>query len=138
MKQKKKLKQKAKSIEEANEFVQNLLQLTPEDLGRALDISETYTIEQAWSKIAMILAQSKNLLTLTELNDAEIKRLSPLLVEQRIYNSGILEKFITGILLMRISKNRKGRVELKEIAVGLRSREEEKTKSLRRLFRGLS
>ena len=106
--------------------------LKPEDFQG----EDIYTQEQAWAKIGMILAKTKAPLTMSDLHESEIGRLAPIVAEEMLYDSDVLKGFVRSILLLRVSKNRGGRQELKEIATSSREDQAKRLRGLRGLFAG--
>lgn len=98
---------------------------------------EVLSPEEAQARISLILAESKNIHFMTELKDEEVKLLAGLKSVAQMYGAEFLTKFIKNFLEMRISLNRKGRLEIKDVARGGVAGEEKMRKGLKSMILGL-
>jgi len=113
------------------EEVQNLPSINIED-------DEGLTVDEALAKVAMILASTKEPKTQTELDEPEIKALASLIVVAHTMKDAMLTKFCTEFMLLRVSKARKGRQELLDIARASREVPEHRLSRLKSLFSGIT
>lgn len=86
----------------------------------------------------MILAQTKTPITQTEIDEPEIKALASLHVVAEKMNDTMLKSFCTHFMLLRVSKSRRGRGELLDIARASRDVPEQKLSRLKSLFSGIT
>ena len=98
---------------------------------------EVLTPEEAQSRIAFLLAQTKEPDLMSELGGEEIKLLSALQTIADETDADILDEFITNFLRMRVSLRRKGRTEIMEIARAGGGTEERMRKGLKSMILGL-
>jgi hypothetical protein len=103
-----------------------------------LDDDEGLTVDEALAKVAMILAGVKEPRTQSEIDEPEIRALASLHVVAEKMNDKMLKSFCNEFLLLRVSKNRKGRGELLDIARASRDIPEQKLGRLRTLFSGIT
>ena len=103
-----------------------------------LDDDEGMTVDEALAKVAMILASTKDTHTLSEIDEPEIKNLSSLMVVAHKMSDDMLKQFCTNFLRLRVSKSRKGRTEMLDIARAAREIPEQKLSRLRSIFSGIT
>lgn len=103
-----------------------------------IDLSEdeSLTIDEALAKVAIILARSDKIAILTELDDREIKLCAALYTIADRTKDVMIANFLLHFLELRVSKARKGRSELLEIAKSAREQPEQRFSRLRNLFGG--
>lgn len=112
----------------------------PVELNLDLDSDESLSQEEAFAKIALILAETKNPKLLTELDEYEIKLCAALfsVCEQlKLNNVGgdeMLTSFLDNFLKLRVSHRRLGRKELLEIARSAQQAPEQRFSRLRNIF----
>ena len=78
------------------------------------------TTDEAFAKIVVELANTKNPEVLSDLSDDEIKYIAALSVVAEKTKDDMLTSFINKFLLLRVSRNRKGRLELLKVAQAAR------------------
>lgn len=103
-----------------------------------LEEDEGMTVDEALAKVAMILAQTKNPTTQTEVDEPEIRAIACLMVVADKMNDKMLKNFCNQFMLLRVSKSRKGRGELLDIARASRDVPEQKLGRLKSLFSGIT
>ena len=103
------------------------------DVSQPID-TFTPTKEEALGKIAMKLAETEDEKILTELKDEHIAKITSLLSVAEKYNIPIYEKICETFMRLKVSKDRKGRKELLEIAKAVRDEELGKMNKLKNLF----
>ncbi len=97
---------------------------------------EQLTPEEAQSKIALMLAQSKHLETMSETTDAEVKLIGALSTIGRVYNISLINEYLHHYLSLKISLHRQGRKEIQEVAKPHGSSEERMKSSLKSMLLG--
>lgn len=83
------------------------------------DISEfgmTQTIDESLAQAISVLTETKKKKILSELENREIFYLAILYSQSKEFDDDLLEDFLKQFLIFRISKERKGRKEIVEIA----------------------
>lgn len=111
------------------------LQLPTVDVGEDF---ENLTVDEALAKVAMILAQTKEEKTLTELDDNEIKLCASLYAVADKTHDKMITSFLMNFLRLRVSHKRQGRKELLEVARSGQQREELRSSRLKQFFGGLT
>lgn len=102
-----------------------------------LDDDEGMTVDEALAKVAMLLAKTENPKVQSEVNETEIRHCAALFVVAEKMQDTMLTSFLQNFLLLRVSKSRKGRSELLEIARAAREIPDQKMGRLKSLFQGL-
>lgn len=95
------------------------------------------TVDEALAKVAMLLAKVHEPKTLSEVNEAEIRHASSLFVVAKKMDDAMLANFLESFLLLRVSKARKGRDELLQIARSAKEAGENRTGRLKSFLQGL-
>jgi len=75
-------------------------------------------VEESRAKISLLLADTTNPEMLSELAPDKVIQVAVLKSLAEEYNSTLLAKFIRDYLLLQVSRNRKGREEIIEVATG--------------------
>ncbi len=97
---------------------------------------EVTTVDEAIAKIAMILGKSEKIRLLTDIDDAEIKQVAALLVVADVVKDDNLKNFCVNFMELRVSKKRKGRTELLDLAKSSGQAAQQKLGFVRRIFGG--
>ncbi|MGD9381717.1 MAG: hypothetical protein PVI03_04660 [Candidatus Thorarchaeota archaeon] len=97
---------------------------------------EQLSPEEAQSKIAMMLAQSKHLETMSETTDAEVKLIGALSTIGKKFEIGLINDYLTHYLSLKISLHRQGRKEIQEVARPSGGHEEKMKSSLKQMLLG--
>jgi hypothetical protein len=92
--------------------------------------------EEAQSKIAIMLAESKHLETMSETTDAEVKLIGALSTIGERFELGMLNGYLKHYLQLKVSLHRQGRKEIQEVARPSPQREEQTKNSLRNMLLG--
>ncbi len=100
------------------------------------DTDASLTPEEAQSKIALMLADSRNLETMSETNEAEVKLIGALATIGSSYNMRLLNNYIAKYLSLKISLHRQGRKEIQEVARPQAGGEEKMRSSLKAILLG--
>jgi hypothetical protein len=97
-------------------------------------IGDISTSEEALGKIMALLADESKKFMITELEPDEIVYLAGLLAVAEKYNIKMLRDFIYYLMLLRISKNRKGREEIINLGGARMAAQESLKQRLGRMF----
>jgi len=92
--------------------------------------------DEARAKIATMLIDRKNRETMSELNDYEIFQLSVVNAIAKRFNINIVRQWVSELLDFKVSRARKGREEVKEVAQPSLRREQSEKKSVMDLIMG--
>ena len=98
------------------------------------DFDSGMTTDEAIAKIGMILAESRDPMLLSEIDEHEIKACAALLVVAKKCGDHMLKEFVFNYLRLRVSKKRKGRSELLDIARSAKEVPEQRLSGLRKFF----
>ena len=98
---------------------------------------EILTPEEAQSKIALLLAETKEPKLMSELGAEEVKLVSALKTVADEVEAEMLKMFIDNFLQMRVSLKRQGRREILEVSRATTGTEERMRKGLRSVILGL-
>lgn len=102
-----------------------------------VDVDEGLSVDEALAKVAMLLANVKEPRVLSEVNEEEIKLCSALFVVANRMQDKMLADFLANFLLLRVSKKRKGRDELLQIAKSAREASTNMAGRLKNLLTGV-
>ena len=116
-------------IREAGQFV--------DQYDKLAQSSEVTTPDEAIAKISMILADSKEVDILSDLTTDEVAMLSALKTVAVHTKNSLLLTFIENFLRFRISRNRKGREEIIQVARARGGDEERARKGFRSMILGM-
>jgi len=97
-------------------------------------LGDISTSEEALGKIMGLLADESKKFMITDLDPDEIIHLAGLLSVAEKYNITILRNFIYYLMLLRISKNRKGREEIIRLGGARMEQQENLRQRLGKLF----
>lgn len=97
---------------------------------------EQLSPEEAQSRIAMMLASSKNLETMSETTDAEVKLVGALSTIGSKFNIGLINEYLAHYLSLKISLHRQGRKEIQEVAKPSQGHEEKMRGNLKAMLLG--
>ena len=106
------------------------------DVNISWSDDENLSSEEAQSRIAMMLARTQNLETLSETNIDEVKLVSALSTISKRYNLSMVNDYISNYLKLKVSLHRQGRKEIQEIAKPSQGGEERAKTGLRSLLLG--
>lgn len=101
-----------------------------------IDMDEGMSSDEALAKAVITLAKSDKIKILTELSDNEIKLCSALYVVGTKMNDEMLLQFLTEFLNLRVSKTRKGRLEILKIAQSSAERQDSRLSKFKSIFMG--
>jgi hypothetical protein len=116
-------------IKEAGQFV--------DEYDKLAQSSEVTTPDEAIAKISMILADSKEVDILSDLTSDEVALLSSLKTVAVHTENTLLSSFVNNFLRFRISRNRKGREEIIQVARARGGEEEKMRKGFRSMVLGM-
>lgn len=85
-------------------------------------IDDVSSSDEATAKIMALLANDDKFKVISELSDAEIHSFAALQSIAETYKSKLLQSYIKNVLLMKISRHRKGRTEVIELGIADRKR----------------
>ena len=102
-----------------------------------LDAEDGLSIDEALAKVAMLLAQVKDPRVLSEVSEEEIKLCASLYVVAEKMEDKMLASFLLNFLMLRVSKKRKGRDELLQIARSAREATSNAMGRMKALFSGM-
>lgn len=94
------------------------------------------SIDEALAQISLLLARVKDVTVLTDLDDNEIKDVASLMAVADRMDDDMMKKWIHYFLKLRVSKARKGRIELLEIAKASKEAMDKKLSGLNQLLGG--
>jgi hypothetical protein len=97
-------------------------------------LTDISTSEEALGKIMALLADESKKFMITDLDPDEIVSLSGLLAVAEKYNITMLRNFIYYLMLLRISKSRKGREEIIKLGGARMEAQENLRQRLGKLF----
>lgn len=97
---------------------------------------EQLSPEEAQSKIAMMLAVSKHLETMSETTEPEVKLIGALSTIGEQFQIGLLNDYIKHYLSLKISLHRQGRKEIQEVARPSAGSDEKMKSSLKSMLLG--
>ena len=97
-------------------------------------LGDISTSEEALGKIMGLLADESKKFMITDLDPDEVIHLAGLLSVAEKYNITILRNFIYYLMLLRISKNRKGREEIIKLGGARMEQQENLRQRLGKLF----
>ena len=95
------------------------------------------TVDEALAKVSMLLAKTENPKVLSEVSENEIKYCSALFSVAEKMKDEMQLDFLKNFLLLRVSKARKGRQELLQIAQSVRELPETRMNRLKTFFSGI-
>ena len=101
-----------------------------------LELDELLSPEEAQSKIAIMLANTENLETLSELNEDEVKLVSALITISKEFKIGLLDNYLAKFLQLKVSLHRQGRREISDIARPSQAEQEKTKQSLKSMLLG--
>ena len=105
-----------------------------------LDSEEGLSIDEALAKVAMLLAfagGTKDPRVLSEISEEEIKQCASLYVVAEKMEDKMLASFLLNFLMLRVSKKRKGRDELLQIARSAKDAGQNTMGRMKALFSGM-
>lgn len=97
---------------------------------------ESLSPDEAQSRIALMLARTQNLETLSETDIDEVKLISALSTISRRYKLNMIQDYVANYLKLKVSLHRQGRKEIQEIAKPSAGGEERAKSGLRNLLLG--
>ena len=113
---------------------------TPQEVSvppyAGFDEDASVSPEEAQSRIALMLAQSRNLETMSETTEAEVKLVGALTTVGSMYGIGLLNNYLEHYLKLKISLHRQGRKEIQEVAKPTPGSEDKMRQSLRSMLLG--
>jgi hypothetical protein len=111
---------------------------TEQEVNVGYDYNEDASLspEEAQAKIAMLLARSDNLKTLSETTEDEVKLISALSTLGKTYKIPLLNSYIDNYLELKVSLHRQGRKEIADISRPTTGSEERAKSSLRQMLTG--
>ncbi len=101
--------------------------LIPQAINKALE-EDVQTSEEAAAKSISALTETKHPKQMTELNEREIKQLTPLHTLAEEFDIEILRKVTNNFEKLRVSTSRKGRQEILEVGRAARESHEQQSK----------
>src|SRR3972149_1730262 len=102
-----------------------------------LNADESMTTDEALARVSMLLAKTENPKVLSEVSENEIRLSASLFAVGEKMEDNMILSFLNNLLLLRVSKMRKGRGELLEIARSVRDMPESRLNKLKTLFSGI-
>lgn len=98
------------------------------------DQDENLSVDEALAKVAMFLGKTEDHITMTELDDYELKLVAQLYAVCTKTKDVMITSFLLHFLRLRVSYKRQGRKELLEVARSSTQREDMKVSRLRQFF----
>ena len=128
--------EKIEKLKEARQIMKENKPPVTINLGSLSD-EDSITTEEAFAKVAMILAKSQNIKLMTELSDYQLNLCAMLYSIAEKTKNNMLETLLTNYLQLKVSNKRKGRGELLELAKQSRADRESRFTRLKQMLGGV-
>ena len=98
---------------------------------------ENLSVDEALAKVAMFLGKTEDAITMTEIDDTEVKLCAALYAITEKTRDKMIASFLLHFLRLRVSYKRQGRKELLDVTRSSTQREDMKVSRLRQFFSGV-